>query len=311
MSTYYIAPTGSNTATGDVTHPWATFFYALPRLRPGDTLIVRGGTYRERVDLRGSALMPATPDAPITVEAADGERVVVQGTFRLSNASYWYLDGINVTWDTALTDSSVHMCRLYGGVGAVWANSELWGARSYAALLLDGGATAWLINGCHIHDTVKSNAINQDHLVYVANASLGTITRSLMHDAPNGRGIKLGCAEDGHGAPTLVTVAENTIVRAAAGCVSISYDAHDNTVMRNVLVSPGVNMPAVNAYQLTGADNLVTGNVVWDAARVTAGAPIVEAGDNVVTNPALDSGYRPTNPALLTPDYGHLRWEAS
>lgn len=311
MNTYTIAPTGNDSATGTDAAPFKTFTKALPKLRPGDTLSVRGGEYRERVDLRGSSLTAGTTEAPITVEAASGERPVIIGTFRLSNASYWYLDGINVTWDSAITDTTLHMCRLYGGAGAVWANSELWGACSFAALLLDGGASAWLIDNCHIHDTAKSNGTNQDHLIYVANATLGTISHSLLHDAPNGRGVKLGCAENGHHAPALVTVVENTIVNTAAGNVSLSYDAHDNTIMRNILVTPGANMPAVNGYQLTGIDNLVMQNVVWDAAAVTLGPPIVDAGDNVAADPMLDSAYRPTNPQIMTPDFGHLRWSTT
>src|SRR5262245_5473973 len=45
-ATYYISPTGSNSNGGaSLSAPWKTFSFAIPQLRPGDTLILLNGTY--------------------------------------------------------------------------------------------------------------------------------------------------------------------------------------------------------------------------------------------------------------------------
>lgn len=58
MTTYYVATNGSNSANGSSATPWKTINYAMARdLKPGDTVIVRPGTYNESVtiDNGGSA----------------------------------------------------------------------------------------------------------------------------------------------------------------------------------------------------------------------------------------------------------------
>lgn len=49
MPTYFVSPTGSNGNNGGQGDPWKTLNYAGAQLNPGDTLYIRGGTYREWV----------------------------------------------------------------------------------------------------------------------------------------------------------------------------------------------------------------------------------------------------------------------
>lgn len=90
-ATYYLAPGGSNGAAGSLAAPWQTLAYALPRLAPGDTLILRGGTYYQtgiKVSVQGTAA------APITVRAMEGESPVVDGgysAFRTPGNADWEL----------------------------------------------------------------------------------------------------------------------------------------------------------------------------------------------------------------------------
>jgi len=90
-ATRYMAPTGSDSASGSQSAPWRTLQSSLPRLSPGDTLILRGGTYFETgidIDVQG------TPSAPITVRAMDGESPVIDGgypQFRSAGNDDWEL----------------------------------------------------------------------------------------------------------------------------------------------------------------------------------------------------------------------------
>src|SRR5262245_38465358 len=58
--------------------PWKTLAGALRRLKPGDTLYLRGGTYYEKVSLTRSG----TPEAPITIASHPGELAVIDGGVR-------------------------------------------------------------------------------------------------------------------------------------------------------------------------------------------------------------------------------------
>ena len=49
LSTYYVATTGSNSANGSATAPWATIQQAANMVAPGDTVHVAPGQYNAAV----------------------------------------------------------------------------------------------------------------------------------------------------------------------------------------------------------------------------------------------------------------------
>jgi hypothetical protein len=78
-ATYYIAPTGSDSGAGTSSSPWKTFGYVVPKLKAGDTLILKDGTYNAsntgflyvNCDVNakhGVASSPITPSVPRTSE---------------------------------------------------------------------------------------------------------------------------------------------------------------------------------------------------------------------------------------------------
>jgi len=75
--TYYVAPSGNDSAPGAEAQPWATFQYAADTAQPGDTVCFRGGTYvtEETTHLTRSG----TADAPITFIAYPGETPILDG----------------------------------------------------------------------------------------------------------------------------------------------------------------------------------------------------------------------------------------
>lgn len=74
---FFVDPTrGKDDAAGDEKSPWQTVNHALKRLKAGDTLVLRGGTYRENV----YCAVAGTKDAPITIRAYPGERVILDGS---------------------------------------------------------------------------------------------------------------------------------------------------------------------------------------------------------------------------------------
>ncbi len=309
--TYYVSPTGNDSADGSLNNPWRTLTASMKKLQAGDTLLVRGGTYKERVEVRGESVPRGRADARITVKAYPGEEPLVVGIFWVSNADYWTFDNIDVTWDAAANNSQEHMVRIYQGHGWIYQNSEIYGARSYAGFLVNGNSTGWLIANNYIHDTHRTNADSQDQLIYVSDGSNGVVERNLLVNAPNGRGVKLGNPKSGENLPANVIVRYNTIVNTNAGNIGVSFDGHDNLIHNNVLVNPGENFYTIHAYELTGKNNVVRDNLAFGSKKgVTKDGSGFVDGGNVVTDPMLDGRYKPTNAAAYDSNgvllYGHL-----
>lgn len=98
---FYVAPNGSPNGDGSRERPWdlRTALGHPSAVRPGDTIWVRGGTYRGafQSSLRGSA------SAPIVLRAYPGERATIDGangngsTLRIDgeHAIYWGLEVMN------------------------------------------------------------------------------------------------------------------------------------------------------------------------------------------------------------------------
>ena len=74
---FYVDPVrGKDDAAGNEQAPWRTVNHAMKQLSAGDTLYLRGGVYREHV----YCAVAGKPDAPITIRAYPGERVIIDGS---------------------------------------------------------------------------------------------------------------------------------------------------------------------------------------------------------------------------------------
>ena len=83
-ATYEVAqrnPQASDGGDGSREQPWKTISRAAAKVAPGDTVVIRDGTYREQVVLKTNG----TEQAPIRFEAAPGARVVLTGADRLTD----------------------------------------------------------------------------------------------------------------------------------------------------------------------------------------------------------------------------------
>ncbi len=78
---FHVSARGDDAAAGTAEAPWRTLQHAADALKPGDTVLVGPGTYRERIELKRGG----TAAAPITLSALPGARVVVSGADLLSD----------------------------------------------------------------------------------------------------------------------------------------------------------------------------------------------------------------------------------
>lgn len=296
--TFYVSTAGSDANAGTEDSPWRTIEHGLTQLRPGETLYVRGGTYVENI--RGPRIREGRPDARITVAAYPGERPVIQGLLWLTRPSHWTLDGINVTWHPDNDDRS-HMVKLTRGVGWVFENAEVWGARSLAGILVygygDGEPSDWAIRGNCIHDVWSpDHSANKDHNLYIntgVTAGAGLVEHNLLFDAPNGQNVKLGYG--GGGQPGDGT--SNVIVRYNTMATSlrpllVADESSNNVIERNIIVEGSENY-AIRAYELSGTNNVFRDNVFGSFDYLQFGDPgyelLTDGGGNLLQHdPALD-----------------------
>ena len=75
-ATYFVATTGSDTASGSVTAPFRTIKQASRVVKPGDEVIVRGGVYTEATSISSKG----TSNARIAFHPAQGEQVILDGS---------------------------------------------------------------------------------------------------------------------------------------------------------------------------------------------------------------------------------------
>ena len=307
----YVSTAGDDDAVGTIDAPWRSLAVAMRRLAPGDTLFVRGGTYREYL---GWNVRAGTSTAPIRLVGYPGERVVVMGLLKLVKGHYWHVNRINVTRDPnkPLLQALV---KFTDGVGWRYMNSEVWGARGVSNLMVNGTTTGqprnYRITGNCIHDndSTGDDWMNY-HNIYLYpgyTSGPGLIERNIMFNAEKGNNIKAAGPHSGRGA-AYVTIRYNTMARAGQGVV-VAYGSHHIKLYRNLITHRRGGSswyPAIRGYEVSGA-----GNKAWDNASARYDSvlrstiskrPIANGGGNrkitVRYNSASDcSGWRPTTSA--------------
>jgi len=112
--TFFVSPTGNDSAPGTKTKPWRTIQKAANAVPAGSTVEIRGGVYRERVVVHVSG----APGAWITFRNYDGEHVRLDGTglgpydgiaglIAIDSRSYLAFDGLEIAHFHDLADSFV------------------------------------------------------------------------------------------------------------------------------------------------------------------------------------------------------------
>lgn len=84
-ATYYVAPEGNDENNGLARHTaWRTIHHAAERVNVGDTVLIAGGTYQERIRIRATG----EAGSPISFRALPGERVEINGQQMLLNSGF-------------------------------------------------------------------------------------------------------------------------------------------------------------------------------------------------------------------------------
>jgi Right handed beta helix region len=210
----YVSPRGSDTNPGTLPRPWRTVQHGLDRLKNGQALLLRGGTYRENLVLtRGG-----TAKRPLVIQNYPRERAVLvpgdgdENNMPLqvgSGAAYVRLSGLVFE----------------GANGPSTANVYVWGSahnitfsrcevRNSARQGFFSESTTRVVSivGCDFHDNGGSGPDNLDHNIYMEGRD-HMIANSVVTGAKNGYGIQL------YPSSTHVLVVNNTIVDNRSGVI--------------------------------------------------------------------------------------------
>jgi hypothetical protein len=174
-TTYYVATTGLDSNPGTLTHPFRTINHGISVLKPGNTLLIRGGTYAQ--SLLNNVPNGTSWRAPVTVASYPGEAVTLRprsgpyvielyGNFHYIIFSGLVLDG------TYISDSAYYLDNA-GSTSATanhirLQNSEVKNAPHQGVIV---GAHSIIASNYNEFINVKSHnngpRSNQDHGFYI------------------------------------------------------------------------------------------------------------------------------------------------
>ena len=220
----YIAPYGNDANPCSVAAPCLTILSASARLLPGDTLLVRGGTYTGQGGYNWQS--SGTASAPVTIRAYPGEAPIFDGA----------------GWSHGIIVAGYHNVIIDGLVFTGFGKGS------------SGDGTIMLLNATNI--TIQNNWITNtgisalDHSIYVnSGTNFITIRNNTLHNS-SGTHIVLNHAPG----PTNVVIQGNAIGNAAGetayGGVVVACTATGTTATVSGNVFRGIT---INNIQVCGA----------------------------------------------------------
>jgi hypothetical protein len=184
----FVAQSGSDArGTGSRRRPFRTLGGATRVLRPGDTVYVRGGVYREELVITRSG----TPEAPITFRSFPGESVILDG----SGLSLAPTDQVVLLWNVAhvrfrgfeIRNSSGRGLGVVDSSDVVVRDNDVHDVQAQAMV---GSGTDLTFTGNEIYRAVLTNAAGGSRIGWPAVLSTwlrsdGTRSTNVTFDANN------------------------------------------------------------------------------------------------------------------------------
>ena len=239
-TTYYVATTGNDSSPGTLAAPWQTINHAAQTAVAGDTVLVRGGTYKEYVTIAHSGSASA---GYITFQNYTGESPTVDGTtvsccggsirglFNILSKSYVKVAGFEIRnfKSTANTDepagiyvtgSGSYVQLLNNKVHDIVTTAEADNGNAHG-IGIYGTATA-----PYSYVTISGNEVYNmktgwsETMTLDGNVTNFTITGNTVHDNDN-IGIDAagwwGMGPSGHDQTMIGTISGNTVYNITSG----------------------------------------------------------------------------------------------
>lgn len=302
--TYYVAVNGNDAAVGNINVPWKSINTALTKVAAGDTVIVRGGTYHEKINFARSGDSGKT----IVLKAYDNERPVIDGSnivvsgwtglITMSNVQYITIEGFDVCnfvssvkgadpEGIAVNGNTNHViiknCNIYNIKNT--ASLDNW--RSAHAILVIGNGKSAITNleitGCTVHDTQTGTSEN---ITLAGNVDGFRVTHNKVYHTEN---IGIIIADGGGLNPS----GDPAVNYARDGVVS-DNELYNVSMANSVDIWGANNYGAIAIYVCGGSNTIVERNIVHDCDR----------GIGLVS----ESNAHPTNTTIVRNNFVYNNW---
>lgn len=289
---HYVAVTGSDFNIGSNTSPWRTIQHAADSVRPGDTVVVRDGTYREAIAMtRGGS-----SSAPVVIRAENkwGATIAPSGGGNLiyfSHVEYVTLQNFEIIGNA--TDNAI--IKIDVGQHNSIIGNKIHGSAVSSTECLSGGAVVIAdsfatVRGNIIYDIGPTRSArfrcNQQHGIYVTGGENGVIQNNIILETWQGVALHLYS----HGFSNW-TVTNNTLVNNGdaahnsggailLGCLGTTVC--DNNVFNNNILAYNQRYAfyedAQDSTGKFGARNLYQNNLIYRNALGNAFVTGVDTG---------------------------------
>lgn len=298
-ATYYVATNGSDSASGTADQPFQTLQVGINIAKPGDTIIVRDGTYGPPTsckdpdnDMAVSITSAGTASAPITLKAEHKWGAILDTGLKCHSyiyfnapAMWWIIQGFEIknSYFGGITMNNSKNILIKGNHIHNIGNRVYTGRYGITGVFADGATENLTIDGNVINDIGRTNDIgnSNDHGVY----SYGTniiITNNIFYNALSGWHIQTARGFSG-------LIAYNTFYgpnmykggTTKDGQIVLWDPASGNvTIRNNIFYKPYQDAVADVGFSLPDRASCTIDNNIIYGESVTAGGPSICSKNN-------------------------------
>jgi hypothetical protein len=258
MATYYVSTTGNNSNAGTLISPWLTINYGVEQLSAGDTLYVRGGTYKERV----TCIRSGSVSNKINIVAYTGETPIVDGdNYTLPNYDWGVLFNV------------------YGDYVYVYGLTVQYS--NWMGILVSGKNC--IIDNCISHHHMENGILITGDYSIVQNC---TVHHACMSNE-NGIQTRSGWASGLSAArsPIGATIKNNIVYNNWGEGIS-TYEAIDTVIEGNVCY----DSYSTNYYLSDTTGTILQGNLAYHTQNMAGGANVgIMMGDELYDPPSANN----------------------
>ena len=295
-ATYYVSPSGADNNAGTLAAPFQTLMRAAQAAGPGDTVIVRDGTYGhvnavtdgDTADTNASPVVftrSGTAQAFITFRAEHKWAAVLDcqmicdSYFDLSNASYIAIQDFTITnsyREGIHSNGAAHDIIIRGNQIEYIGNRPTSTTYGLDGLYTGPNCHDFTIDGNVFHDIGRTNVNWLDHGLYLRGSNF-TIVNNIFYNLVRGWAIQLA---DGL---TNVMIADNTFAFPNPnrdGQIMLWNTQSGVTIRNNIFYSP-LNI-AITRYQSSVSACAIDHNLVFGTSTVISDATGCIVGNNLM-----------------------------
>lgn len=289
-NTYYVATNGNKSNPGTANAPWRTLQFAVDAIAPGDTILVKAGTYVGcRIGNSGQIgavkTLKAEPGAAVLINApgpSNKHSSNIEIELFDSTVSYWVIDGFEISnsprhgVDIRITSYiTVQNCYTHhNGTPTVRGDGVFLAFSDYPVI------------------QNNETSFNSEHGIYHSNSGdHPTIRGNRSHDnASCGMHFNGDLSQGGDGIISFAVIEKNIIYEnGALGGSAINCDGVSDSIIRNNLLynnhASGISLYAIDAAEGSSRDKVYNNTIIQAAgARWCINIPASSGAPNPTGN---------------------------